>query len=162
MPKNSAALWWRRTSSKWFTGSCKIVPLCYTILCYASHSVTEMSYLTWYVYIYVNVCVYTYMYVNSQLGVTLHDIWVHCVTAKIYLTWPCYMLWHSKELPDLLSEPVVVEIAERHNKTAAQVLLRYSVQRGIAVIPKSINPSRIRSNIQVLLLVYSLYLFLHV
>ncbi|XP_054257799.1 1,5-anhydro-D-fructose reductase [Macrosteles quadrilineatus] len=55
----------------------------------------------------------------------------------------------SKELPDLLSEPVVVEIAERHNKTAAQVLLRYSVQRGIAVIPKSINPSRIHSNIQI-------------
>ncbi|RWS18158.1 aldose reductase-like protein [Leptotrombidium deliense] len=37
----------------------------------------------------------------------------------------------------------------RHNKTVAQILIRYQVQRGIVVIPKSVDPSRITSNIQV-------------
>ncbi|KAJ1528302.1 hypothetical protein ONE63_006725 [Megalurothrips usitatus] len=55
----------------------------------------------------------------------------------------------GKELPDLLSLPDVVEIAARHNKTAAQVVLRHTVQRGIIVIPKSSNPGRIQQNIDI-------------
>jgi alcohol dehydrogenase (NADP+) len=48
-----------------------------------------------------------------------------------------------------LSEPVVVSIAERHNKTPAQVLLRHLIQLGIVVIPKSVTPSRIQQNFQI-------------
>lgn len=48
-----------------------------------------------------------------------------------------------------MSNEVVVGIAEKVGKTAAQVLLRYTVQRGIAVIPKSTNPGRLRENIEV-------------
>lgn len=45
--------------------------------------------------------------------------------------------------------PQVKEIAEKHNKTAAQVLLRHILQKGIVVIPKSVNDNRIRENIDV-------------
>ena len=48
-----------------------------------------------------------------------------------------------------MSDPVVTDISKKHNKTTAQVLLRNMVQRGIAVIPKSSTPSRIKENIQV-------------
>ena len=39
-------------------------------------------------------------------------------------------------------EPVLVEIAEKYNKTAAQVVLRYQIEHGIAVIPKSADEKR--------------------
>ncbi|CAO1620773.1 unnamed protein product [Parajaminaea phylloscopi] len=44
------------------------------------------------------------------------------------------------DLPELKS------IASRHGKTAAQVLIRWCLQRGFIVIPKSSNPSRIKEN----------------
>ncbi|CAI2737233.1 unnamed protein product, partial [Dicrocoelium dendriticum] len=50
---------------------------------------------------------------------------------------------------NLLTESWVCEIAKRHNKTSAQVLLRYLLQRNIAVIPKSATPSRILENAQI-------------
>lgn len=43
----------------------------------------------------------------------------------------------------------MLEVARKHGKTPAQILLRHIVQRGIAAIPKSINPERIRQNLQV-------------
>lgn len=47
---------------------------------------------------------------------------------------------------DLLADPVVVEIAARHARTPAQVVLRWHVQLGNVVIPKSVTPARIREN----------------
>lgn len=51
--------------------------------------------------------------------------------------------------PDLLGHPDVKEIANAHNKTTAQILLRHAVQGGVIVIPKSSNPDRIKSNIEI-------------
>lgn len=48
-----------------------------------------------------------------------------------------------------MEEPKIVEIANAHGKNSAQVLLRYQVQRGIIVIPKSVTKSRIFSNIDI-------------
>lgn len=48
-----------------------------------------------------------------------------------------------------MEEPKIMGIAKTHSKTPAQVLLRYQLQRGIAVIPKSVTASRIVSNIDV-------------
>jgi diketogulonate reductase-like aldo/keto reductase len=45
------------------------------------------------------------------------------------------------------TSPAVDAIALRVNKTIAQVLLRWGVQHGLIVLPKSSNPERIRENI---------------
>lgn len=46
----------------------------------------------------------------------------------------------------LTREKLIVEIAEKHACTPAQVLLAWGMQRGVAVIPKSVNPDRILEN----------------
>lgn len=48
-----------------------------------------------------------------------------------------------------LEHPAVVEIAERHGRTPAQVIIRWHLQHQVVVIPKSVNPERIRSNADV-------------
>jgi 2,5-diketo-D-gluconate reductase A len=49
----------------------------------------------------------------------------------------------------LLGEAPIVEIAERHGRTPAQVILRWHIQLGNVVIPKSVTPERIRENVDV-------------
>ena len=49
----------------------------------------------------------------------------------------------------MFAEPAVREIAARYGKTPAQVLLRRSVQDGVAVIHKSVHPERIRENMDI-------------
>jgi 2,5-diketo-D-gluconate reductase A len=46
-----------------------------------------------------------------------------------------------------LDDPVLTEIAAAHGVTAAQVLLRWNIEHGIAIIPKSEHPDRIAANI---------------
>ncbi|MEU1540972.1 aldo/keto reductase [Actinacidiphila glaucinigra] len=49
----------------------------------------------------------------------------------------------------LLDEPALAAIAAKHGRTPAQVVLRWHLQIGNVVIPKSVTPSRIRENIDV-------------
>ncbi|MCA1218095.1 aldo/keto reductase [Streptomyces sp. 8L] len=49
----------------------------------------------------------------------------------------------------LLEVPTVAAIAHKHGRTPAQVVLRWHLQLGNVVIPKSVTPSRIRENIDV-------------
>ncbi|MFI8519686.1 aldo/keto reductase [Streptomyces sp. NPDC085481] len=49
----------------------------------------------------------------------------------------------------LLDVPAIVAIAQKHGRTPAQVVLRWHLQTGNVVIPKSVTPSRIRENIDV-------------
>ncbi|MGR3932865.1 aldo/keto reductase [Streptomyces sp. BRA346] len=49
----------------------------------------------------------------------------------------------------LLEEPKLAEIAAKHGKSAAQVVLRWHLDLGNVVIPKSVTPSRIKENIDV-------------
>jgi diketogulonate reductase-like aldo/keto reductase len=49
----------------------------------------------------------------------------------------------------LLERQELVEIARHHKKSAAQVILRWHLQRGIIVIPKSSNPKRIKENSEI-------------
>lgn len=57
---------------------------------------------------------------------------------------------YSKDTPPLLEHDLVKQIADKHGKTAAQVLLRWATQRGVAVIPKSNNQGRLQQNLEVL------------
>ncbi|MEU8581144.1 aldo/keto reductase [Streptomyces sp. L500] len=50
---------------------------------------------------------------------------------------------------DLLGDPVLARIGAKHGKSAAQVVLRWHLQVGNVVIPKSVTPSRIRENFDV-------------
>ena len=52
---------------------------------------------------------------------------------------------HSSTLQD----PVIARLAKAHNKTPAQVMLRWHLQEGRSVIPKSTDPQRITENIDV-------------
>ena len=45
---------------------------------------------------------------------------------------------------DILKEDVINDVANKHGKTAAQVVLKTSLQRGIGVIPKTTNPARLQ------------------
>jgi 2,5-diketo-D-gluconate reductase A len=49
----------------------------------------------------------------------------------------------------LLENPQIVEVAQRKDRTPAQIVLRWHVQLGCVVIPKSVNPDRIRENINI-------------
>lgn len=49
--------------------------------------------------------------------------------------------------PVLMENPTIVEIAERHDASPAQVLIRWAIERGTVVIPKSVTPSHIADNL---------------
>jgi diketogulonate reductase-like aldo/keto reductase len=49
-----------------------------------------------------------------------------------------------------MHESVIQHIAKKHNKSYAQVMLRWCIERGFVIIPKSINPKRIKENISIL------------
>jgi 2,5-diketo-D-gluconate reductase A len=48
-----------------------------------------------------------------------------------------------------LHDPTITEIAQRAGKTVAQVILRWHIERGDIVFPKSVSPARIRENIDI-------------
>lgn len=49
----------------------------------------------------------------------------------------------------IFTHPVLSEIGKKYNKTAAQVALRWNVERGVVVIPKSVHHERIEQNIDI-------------
>jgi 2,5-diketo-D-gluconate reductase A len=49
----------------------------------------------------------------------------------------------------VLDNPVIQKLANKHGKSPAQVIIRWHLQEGLVVIPKSVTPSRIRENLEV-------------
>lgn len=50
---------------------------------------------------------------------------------------------------DLLNHPTIQKLAARYGKNAGQICIRFEVQEGIITLPKSTNPDRIRTNLEV-------------
>ena len=55
--------------------------------------------------------------------------------------------WRPIMMGEVLDIPILSEIGASHNKTPVQVALRWLIQRGVSVIPKSVTPGRIAQNI---------------
>lgn len=82
-----------------------------------------------------------------------NDLLDACTDLGIHLT--AYSPLGSTDRPDAmkrpdeprpLDEPVIRDIAKAHGATPAQVLIAWAMARGTSVIPKSVNPARIREN----------------
>ena len=58
-----------------------------------------------------------------------------------------YPLGHGNA--GLLGNPVITKLAEKYGKNAGQIILRFEVQEGVITLPKSTNPERIRTNLDV-------------
>ena len=70
---------------------------------------------------------------------TLHE---YCRQKEIQLqAWSPLM-----QAGPILNNPSLIEIGKHHGKTAAQVILRWDLQKGVATIPKSAKPARIVEN----------------
>jgi len=57
--------------------------------------------------------------------------------------------WSPIAQGEVLDDPVITEIADRVGQTPAQVVLRWQVQHGNIVFPKSVTPERIRENFEI-------------
>ena len=57
--------------------------------------------------------------------------------------------WSPLAKGKLLDEPVIKKIGQAHQKSAAQVIIRWHLQNGLIVIPKSVTPERILENSQI-------------
>ncbi len=72
------------------------------------------------------------------------------VTAFSPLGAPSYVsIGMATEKDSVLNEQVVRDAATRHAKTAAQIVLRWAMQRGTAAIPKTTRPERLRENLSI-------------
>ncbi len=83
------------------------------------------------------------------LAVLLQDNAVSCFQR-------IFRFWHQAYAPlgqgranEMFENDVVKEIASCHGKTPAQTALRFLVQNGISVIPKSVHAERINENIDI-------------
>ena len=70
-------------------------------------------------------------------------------TMKEYHVVPEAWAPFNEGLHDFFKNPILTEIGSRYGKTAAQVALRWNIQRGVVVIPKSVHEDRIRQNFDV-------------
>ncbi|KAL4625078.1 3-oxo-5-beta-steroid 4-dehydrogenase [Arapaima gigas] len=57
--------------------------------------------------------------------------------------------WVNLTCPPLLEDPLLVSIGKKYGKSSAQVALRFNMQRGVVVIPKSFSPTRVKENFQI-------------
>lgn len=55
----------------------------------------------------------------------------------------------AEGLKGMFTEPVLQEIAQKHGRTPAQVILRWNVQQGVIVIPKSVHKERMEENLSI-------------
>lgn len=68
----------------------------------------------------------------------------YCVDKNISVT-----AWGPLFHGHLSEEPLMAQLGEKYGKSAAQVTLRWHIQHGNIIIPKSVNPERIKSNAQI-------------
>ncbi|WP_345474225.1 aldo/keto reductase [Glutamicibacter ectropisis] len=78
---------------------------------------------------------------NADAGI-LTQAWSPIGGITVYPGW-------GNGLGNVLQDPTIAQIATTHQRSAAQVMLRWHLQQGRSAIPKSVNPSRIAENFDV-------------
>ncbi|XP_071849423.1 aldo-keto reductase family 1 member A1-A-like [Apostichopus japonicus] len=96
---------------------------------------------------------------NNQVEVQLYlsqvEMLQYCTKNNITMTAysPLYAprrIWQKEgDPPPLLDNETIIAIGKKYGKSPAQVMLRFQAQRGIAIVPKSFTPSRIKANIDI-------------
>uniref|UniRef100_A0A672YR23 alcohol dehydrogenase (NADP(+)) n=2 Tax=Sphaeramia orbicularis TaxID=375764 RepID=A0A672YR23_9TELE len=92
--------------------------------------------------------------VESHPYLSQEDLLGHCRDRGLVLTAYSPLgspdrAWKQPDEPVVLDEPVIAALAQKYNKSPAQIILRWQTQRGVVTIPKSVTESRIQENIQV-------------
>lgn len=75
---------------------------------------------------------------------TQYDLRTFCADNQIAVT-----SWSPLARGGLLNEPSLVRMADKYDKTPAQIIIRWHLQHNLTVIPKSVTPERIASNADV-------------
>jgi diketogulonate reductase-like aldo/keto reductase len=106
----------------------------------------------------IGVCNHLVPHLNELLGATETVPVLNQIEFHPYLqSRPLVDLCRTKDIQveawsplmqggEVLRDPKVAAIAKRHGKTAAQVVLRWDLQKGVITIPKSVTPQRIAEN----------------
>lgn len=74
----------------------------------------------------------------------------YCKTRNVRMIAYCPMGEEGDDVPALLEDPVIVDLAKSLNKTPAQIALRWGIQRGTSVLPCAFDKAAIKSNFKVL------------
>lgn len=82
------------------------------------------------------------------------DLRDYCAKKKIIITSYCPLANlkrpnEREEEASALYNPVIQEISKQKNKTTAQIIIRWHLQHGLTVIPKTVTPERLQENCQV-------------
>lgn len=72
------------------------------------------------------------------------ELKAYCDEKKIQLE-----AWGPLMQGQVFDKPLLADLAKKYNKTIAQIALRWQIQRGVVVIPKSTTPSRIKENSEI-------------
>lgn len=85
--------------------------------------------------------------VETHIYLQNHFLQKFCVDNGIQLE--AYAPLMSSHIKELLENETMIKIAKKHNKSIAQIAIKWLTERNIVVIPKSVTPSRIIENIDI-------------
>ena len=88
-------------------------------------------------------------YFNQQLFCFFSATFVGVLTPGSFRSCHCFLGVLCRLCVLGLADPVVVDIARQHDKTAAQIVLRWSTQSGFVAIPKSADRVRLQQNLSI-------------
>ena len=97
----------------------------------------------------LNNCEIPPMVNQVETHVTLQNHFLHQYCKENNIQLEAYAPLMSYKIAQLLENETMKKVAKKHHKTVPQIAIRWLVERGIVVIPKSITPSRIIANYNV-------------